>query len=71
MAKRPVTERVNEYAKKHPEAYNLLLEDANEIRELDDMTAYKAALLKLLDLLSDKSIKRLYQLAQYLYVYKE
>lgn len=37
MAKRPVTERVNEYAKKHPEAYNLLLEDANEIRELGDM----------------------------------
>lgn len=37
MAKRTVTERVNEYAKKHPEAYNLLLEDANEIRELDDM----------------------------------
>ncbi len=35
------------------------------------MTAYKAALLKLLDRLSDKSIKRLYQLAQYLYIYKE
>lgn len=35
------------------------------------MTAYKAALLKLLDRLSDMSIKRLYQLAQYLYVYKE
>lgn len=35
------------------------------------MTVYKAALLKLLDRLSDKSIKRLYQLAQYLYVYKE
>ncbi len=35
------------------------------------MTVYKVALLKLLDRLSDKSIKRLYQLAQYLYVYKE
>lgn len=35
------------------------------------MTVYKAALLKLLDRLSDESIKRLYQLAQYLYVYKE
>ena len=35
------------------------------------MTVYKAALLKLLNRLSDKSIKRLYQLAQYLYVYKE
>lgn len=35
------------------------------------MTVYKAALLKLLDRLSDESIKRLYQLAQYLYIYKE
>lgn len=34
MAKRTVPERVNEYIKKHPEAYNLLLTDANEIREL-------------------------------------
>lgn len=34
--KRPVPERVNEYVKKHPEAYNLLLTDANEIRELGD-----------------------------------
>lgn len=36
MAKRPVPERVNEYIKNHPEAYNLLLTDANEIRELGD-----------------------------------
>lgn len=35
--KRTVPERVNEYIKKHPEAYNLLLTDANEIRELGDM----------------------------------
>ena len=34
--KRPIVERVNEYVKKHPEAYNLLLTDANEIRELGD-----------------------------------
>lgn len=37
MAKRTVPERVNEYVKKHPEAYNLMLTDANEIRELGDM----------------------------------
>lgn len=37
MAKRTVPERVNEYVKKHPEAYNLLLTDANEIRELGNM----------------------------------
>lgn len=35
--KRTVPERVNEYVKKHPEAYNLLLTDANEIRELGNM----------------------------------
>lgn len=34
MAKRTVPQRVDEYVKKHPEAYNLLLTDANEIREL-------------------------------------
>lgn len=32
--RRTVPERVNEYIKKHPEAYNLFLTDANEIREL-------------------------------------
>lgn len=32
--RRTVPERVNEYIKKHPEAYNLLLTDVNEIREL-------------------------------------
>lgn len=34
MTKRTVPQRVDEYVKKHPEAYNLLLTDANEIREL-------------------------------------
>lgn len=34
--KRTVPERVNEYIKKHHEAYNLLLTDVNEIRELGD-----------------------------------
>lgn len=34
--KRTVSERVNEYVKKHPEAYNMLLTDANEIRKLGD-----------------------------------
>lgn len=37
MAKQTVPERVNEYIKKYPEAYNLLLEDVNEIRELGDI----------------------------------
>lgn len=34
MAKRTVPERASEYIKKHPEAYNLMLTDVNEIREL-------------------------------------
>lgn len=38
MAKRPVTERVNEYAKKHPEVHSsLLVMDMNDIRELGNM----------------------------------
>ena len=37
MSKRTVPQRVDEYVKKHPEAYNLLLTDANEIRELGSM----------------------------------
>lgn len=38
MAKRTVTERVNEYVKKHPQTYNnLLVIDMNEIRELGNM----------------------------------
>lgn len=37
MAKRPVTERVNEYAKKHPEAYNMLVVEVNEIAKLGSM----------------------------------
>lgn len=35
------------------------------------MTDYRKALEKLLDRLSDKCIKRLYQLAEYLYIHKE
>ena len=35
------------------------------------MTDYKAALIKLLDRLSDKYIERIYRLAEYLYIYKE
>ena len=34
--KRTVPEKVNNYIKKHPEAYNILLKDANEIRQLND-----------------------------------
>lgn len=34
--KRTVPQRVNEYIKKHPEAYNMLITDVNEIRELGD-----------------------------------
>lgn len=37
MAKRPVPVRVNEYLKKHPEAYDLSVYDVNEIRKLGDM----------------------------------
>lgn len=37
MAKRTVPERVNEYIKKCPEAYNLLLTDVNEIKELGNV----------------------------------
>lgn len=37
MAKRPVPERVNEYIKKHPEAYNMLLTEVDEITELENM----------------------------------
>lgn len=36
MAKRTVPQRVEEYIKKHPEAYNMLITDVNEIRELGD-----------------------------------
>lgn len=32
---------------------------------------YKNFLIKLLDELSEKSIRRLYNLAEYLYIYKE
>lgn len=32
---------------------------------------YKTALIELLDRLSEKYIKRIYQLAEYLYIYKE
>lgn len=35
------------------------------------MTDYRMLLAKMLDRLSDKSIKRIYQLAKYLYIYKE
>ena len=35
------------------------------------MIDYRTALVKLLDRLSDKSVKRIYQLAEYLYIYKE
>lgn len=35
------------------------------------MNDYKSALLKILDKLSNKAIKRLYQLAEYLYIHKE
>lgn len=35
------------------------------------MTDYRTLLTKLLDRLSDKAIKRIYQLAEYLYIYKE
>ena len=36
------------------------------------MTAlYKAELIKMLDRLSEKALKRLYQLAEYLYICKE
>lgn len=34
MAKRTVPQRVDEYIKKHPEAYDMFLTDINEIREL-------------------------------------
>lgn len=36
MAKRTVPQRVDEYVKKHPEAYDLTIFDANEIRALTD-----------------------------------
>lgn len=32
---------------------------------------YKIALIELLDLLSDKAVKRICQLAEYFYIYKE
>lgn len=35
------------------------------------MTDYRMLLVRMLDLLSDKSIKRIYQLAEYLYIYVE
>lgn len=35
------------------------------------MTNYRALLSRILDRLSDKSIKRLYQLAEYLYIHAE
>lgn len=36
MAKRTVPERVNEYVRKHPEAYDIMIYDVNEIRKLGD-----------------------------------
>ena len=35
------------------------------------MNYYKEELIKLLDRLSDKSIERIYRLANYLFIYKE
>lgn len=35
------------------------------------MTDYRALLIKILDRLSDKAVKRIYQLAEYLYIYTE
>lgn len=35
------------------------------------MTDYRTVLVKMLDRLSDRSIKRIYQLAEYLYIHKE
>lgn len=35
------------------------------------MTDYKALLIKILDCLSDKAIKRIYQLAEYIYIHTE
>lgn len=32
---------------------------------------YKAKLIKMLDKLSERALKRLYQLAEYLYIYRE
>ena len=51
MAKRKVPVRVDEYVKKHPEAYNLLLMEVHEIAELGSMidivtTAYAYGYMK-------------------------
>ena len=35
--KRTVPQRVNEYIKKRPEAYNMMIVDMNEIKELGNM----------------------------------
>lgn len=35
------------------------------------MELYKAKLIKMLDKLSERALKRLYQLAEYLYIHKE
>lgn len=35
------------------------------------MTDYKVLLIKILDRLSDKVVKRIYQLAEYLYIHTE
>lgn len=35
------------------------------------MTDYRAALIKLIDQLSSNAVKRIYQLAEYLYIHKE
>lgn len=35
------------------------------------MTDYKVLLIKILDRLSDKAVKRIYQLAEYLYIHAE
>lgn len=43
----------------------------NERKAARSMTElYKAELIKMLDKLSEKALKRLYQLAEYLYIYK-
>lgn len=38
---------------------------------MTEIELYKAGLIKMLDKLSEKALKRLYQLAEYLYIHRE
>lgn len=64
-------EQEKEHAEKLKQGAKELIDGIGIESELDQRMEYKNFLIKLLDELSEKSIRRLYNLAEYLYIYKE